>query len=542
MPSILDIIQQGKRDLLRGEIAMTQRMLAAYELVWLEVERQLLRLDTNLQASGTLESGAVDAWLRQQDWYTQLLRSIDVQFARFETDAATVLGRTQVEAVGVSREAGVKVRRWIDDRAGSGFVADVRPQVFERWVSATLPDSPLRASIERHGIEAAKVIERRMTEGIGSGRGVRTIVSGIRSELGMDSPKPYELTTLVRTETMRAYRGSFRDDMDAMGTDVIPQMEWLAAHSVRTCPACLAMDGRRFPSDNLIDKFHVACRCVWRPVVNETLVPGANPPRKLGSEYFAELPEKDQLRILRSQGRLDAYQAGVPLSEMVGERANATWGPSVYIKPVRDLPGGGVPEPPEMQWARKLYDKASLAEPGVTHDLQRISQTIDGDLAGLDSRLKTLDSTARKIADGAKQPGVSIEDEAGAIMDNLRYTYELNPRTYGTGVEQVTRALAAAGYMPVRFKNFWEADGGYAGINTVWKTASGQFVELQFTTPQALYVKEMVSHPLYEQLRVLEADSPEAQEIREEINRLWRSVRADPPSFNGLDDAREWFP
>ncbi|MGB3329255.1 MAG: minor capsid protein [Thermomicrobiales bacterium] len=335
MVSILEIIQQGKRDLLIGEIAMTQRMLAAYELVWLEVERQLLRLDTNLAAAGPLDSGAVDAWLRQQDWYTQLLRSIEAEFTRFNTDAATVLGRTQAEAVGTSRLASDRVRRWIGDRAG--FVADVRPQVFERWVSATLPDSPLRASIERHGVEAAKVIERRMTEGIGSGKGVRSIVNGIRAELGPESPKPYELATLVRTETNRAYRGSFRDDMEAMGPDVISGWEWLAAHSLRTCPACLAMDGRVFPYDQYPDTQHVNCRCIVRPRVNENLIPGANPPRKLGSEYFADLPEKDQRRILRTQGRLDAYKDGVPLSEMVGVRANATWGPSVYIKPVRDL-------------------------------------------------------------------------------------------------------------------------------------------------------------------------------------------------------------
>jgi hypothetical protein len=336
--SILDIIQQGRRDLLMGELTMTQAMLDAYALVWGEVERQLLRLEDNLLAAD-VPIGSDEAtlqWLRGQAWYQQLMASVEAQFSRFGGDARSIVGQSQVGAVHVSQGVSGQVRRWIDDRARTGFVAQVRPNVMERWVSVLQPGSPLRGSIERHGIEAAEAIERRMTEGLGTGQGVKAIVRGIRQEIGPDSPTPWELTTLVRTETNRAFRGAFQDDMDAIGTEVIPQKEWLSAHGKRTCAACLARDGMRVPLDYQ-DDMHAACRCRWIPVIDETIVPGANPKRKLGSEWFAEQDEETQRKILRAPGRFEAYQAGVPLSDMVGVRENAIWGPSVYIKPVRDL-------------------------------------------------------------------------------------------------------------------------------------------------------------------------------------------------------------
>ena len=182
----------------------------------------------------------------------------------------------------------------------------------------------------------------------------------------------------------------------------------------------------------------------------------------------------------------------------------------------------------------------------MTRDLRTLESRIDGDLNRpfqlangqtvypLDSRLKTVDSTARKITTDSHEKGVSVTEAAGSIKDNLRYTYTLDEATYGKGVDTVLNGLDEMGYERVAVKNFWMEEDGYTAVHSIYRTADGQIFEVQFHTPRTLETKEVISHPIYELQRAVPADSPEWQEYQEEVDAAWRVVSDDPPNLAGL--------
>jgi hypothetical protein len=196
--------------------------------------------------------------------------------------------------------------------------------------------------------------------------------------------------------------------------------------------------------------------------------------------------------------------------------------------------------------AERLYDRASIAEPGVTRDLRLLESRIDGDLNRpiklangktvypLDSRLKTVDSTARKISTDASLPGGSVTRAADNIKDNLRYTYIVDEGSYGQSVNTILSGLDEIGYERVAVKNFWEKQDGYTGVHGIYRTTDGQFFEVQFHTTPTIETKELISHPIYEKQRKHKEDSPEWQKYEDQVKDAWRPVRDDPPNLSGL--------
>jgi hypothetical protein len=194
-----------------------------------------------------------------------------------------------------------------------------------------------------------------------------------------------------------------------------------------------------------------------------------------------------------------------------------------------------------------LVDSARAAEPGVTEDLKAIGQladlnpdahfVLDGkELNTLKAAVKEEGSTLRKLNGMVKDDPMITRDQMAAEMkDNLRYTFVGDPASYDASVRTAVDELVARGYEPYRATNYWERADGYAGLNTNWRTADGQMFEIQFHTQYGLETKEVLSHPLYEEQRLLPADSPRRLEIDNEVNALWRTFR-DAEVNGGLGD------
>jgi hypothetical protein len=205
------------------------------------------------------------------------------------------------------------------------------------------------------------------------------------------------------------------------------------------------------------------------------------------------------------------------------------------------------------QLARDLIRKATAAEPKGTDDLREIgistgtkvdgAFTLEGKkFSTLDTRLKTVESIASRIRRDMKDGGLTADEAAEDIKDDLRYTFVISPSSYGNDIAAITQLLISKGYRPRRIKNFWMLTEGYAGINSSWQTPDGKWFEIQFHTQRTLETKEIRSHQLYEQLRLMTPESDAWVEIEVEIERIWREVRASPPSMSGLDEATRHFP
>jgi hypothetical protein len=93
--------------------------------------------------------------------------------------------------------------------------------------------------------------------------------------------------------------------------------------------------------------------------------------------------------------------------------------------------------------AEELLSRARAAEPKVTKDLSDLAKATGGKQEGLDFRLKTKESLARKLETTNPEN----------INDSLRYTITYPSENIGTGANKVMKQLEDAGYTKVKVKN-----------------------------------------------------------------------------------------
>ena len=178
-------------------------------------------------------------------------------------------------------------------------------------------------------------------------------------------------------------------------------------------------------------------------------------------------------------------------------------------------------EDPELAGlAQALYDQAAAAEPAVTADLTSF-ESDKAYLSGLEFRLKSVESTARKIHLDAGDKEISFEEAAGEIHDSLRYTYIIDDAEYVTYTRKILTELEDKGYKLYKFKNYWANDDNpYQGINTNLETPDGLVFEVQFHTPDSFDAKQYKTHEYYEIVRsetASESEKEEAEKMRVKI-------------------------
>ncbi|MDN3353021.1 hypothetical protein [Actinomadura sp. DC4] len=142
--------------------------------------------------------------------------------------------------------------------------------------------------------------------------------------------------------------------------------------------------------------------------------------------------------------------------------------------------------------------------------LKAASTPYGGELEGLENSVKGLDSLRRKVASDVSE-GADASDVIAETRDMNRYTICFPSESYSDGVAAGFDHLKAQGLKPYKpeetHKNTWN-NPPYKGINTTWTDQdTGQFVEIQFHTPESFQAKSD-NHALYELSRSgsLEAD------------------------------------
>jgi hypothetical protein len=153
-------------------------------------------------------------------------------------------------------------------------------------------------------------------------------------------------------------------------------------------------------------------------------------------------------------------------------------------------------------YARELRGRMVDAEPQLTDDMIEIADANFGTMKGLQHRLKSEKSLARKISADSQEYGGDMAQATQNVSDGLRYTISFDEENYATGVMSTISALQEKGYQLSRIKNFWQKGDAYQGINAKILHPNGFEVELQFHTPESFEVKDAKSHNIYEMYRV----------------------------------------
>ncbi|NCC35109.1 MAG: hypothetical protein EOM24_24320, partial [Chloroflexia bacterium] len=289
--------------LLRRDEAALRTLMAAYQPAYDAIQAEVAALTALLQADPTLSTVALKkAWLtrgRLQALEGQILQ----QWRQFAGTANDIITATQREAVLVAgldatalieaaaNDAGLVVRMGAD-------LARLNTEATQALVGVLQNGSPLRTLLDGLGADAADTVQRGLLRGVALGRNPRQIARDLRTALGGNLNRAL---TIARTEHMRAYRSATLECFQANG-DILRGWQWRAAPSDRTCPLCLAMDGREFGLDEPFAQ-HPNCRCTALPLLRNRPAPE----REFGAAWFDQQTQERQRAIL-GQGALALYR------------------------------------------------------------------------------------------------------------------------------------------------------------------------------------------------------------------------------------------
>jgi hypothetical protein len=168
-------------------------------------------------------------------------------------------------------------------------------------------------------------------------------------------------------------------------------------------------------------------------------------------------------------------------------------------------------------YATSLTKRAAKIEPAITDTIKASAEASRAELVGLDFRLKSEASAARKIASDAVDRGMTEAETAQQVSDMVRFTASYAEEDYVAGTERMLADLQDRGMTVSKFKNTWTPDAPYAGINVQLAAPNGYRFELQFHTPSSFQLKDKINHPLYEEWRLLDPASARAQELTREM-------------------------
>jgi hypothetical protein len=147
--------------------------------------------------------------------------------------------------------------------------------------------------------------------------------------------------------------------------------------------------------------------------------------------------------------------------------------------------------------AQRIRDKVASVEPALTQTIVGIADSIGAEMAGLEHRLKTEKSLAKKIQNDSVEYNGNIERAADNINDAVRYTLIFKPEVYTDSATKTIDGMRDSGYQFERIKNFWRKGDDYQGINGKVRHPDGFKFEVQFHTKSSFDTKEK-THPLRE--------------------------------------------
>lgn len=196
-------------------------------------------------------------------------------------------------------------------------------------------------------------------------------------------------------------------------------------------------------------------------------------------------------------------------TEQVKSRSGVTYGPvrkdSADLEKIKRESGCTDEEAKEAaRQAEQVYAKAAAVEPQITKDVVTSVAENNGQMYGLDFRMKQPTSMARKIASDAKEDEVTYQEAASQIKDACRYTAVFDTKDFTSGYNNTKQALESMGYKEVRCKNFFEmyeeGRSPQKAVQCVYENKDGYKFEFQFHTYETQGAKE-INHRMYEESR-----------------------------------------
>ena len=221
--------------------------------------------------------------------------------------------------------------------AGALDWARVDPAAVDAIVQRTT--GRIESSLRPLPADQQAVMKQVLVRGVMVGDNPRTAAALMLKRLGgaFDGGRA-RAQVIARTEMLSAHREAALASRKA-NTDVLKGWMWTATKSDRTCPACLAMDGREFAVDASGPDGHPCCRCTAVPLTKTYKELGLNvdePPSdyQTGPEWFATQPRSVQLRIMGAERLRRLDQGTLAWGDIPAVRHAPEWRDSIVTAPL----------------------------------------------------------------------------------------------------------------------------------------------------------------------------------------------------------------
>ena len=324
--SIYDAIAKNRARLLRLEKSTVRKLIGAYKVAEVEIEKRLNAVIAKLEAAEA--EGVVDvspAWFFQREEWSTLLIEVRKQISELSDVAYTATVENQQRSI----DLGLKDSTGLVKVAGvrGGFI-QLPKEAFVDIVGSLSDGSPLKKLFAAMGENSVAIARQTFAAGLAAGDNPRKIGAALKRELCDQTMKRTVL--IARTESLRAYRTAQSRNF-AKNSDVVVAMRIVSARDNRTCFLCIARDGEILEPGEVFGS-HPGCRCTLSPVVKYL-----DRPRIDGETWFSRQPEEYQRETL-GPSRYKLWSSGqATLADFTKKTQSAAWGPSVRPRTLTEL-------------------------------------------------------------------------------------------------------------------------------------------------------------------------------------------------------------
>lgn len=297
---------------------------------WLQIEAQLqAQLDALALELAARQAPVTLGQLTRMNRYRTLQNQVADQLERYASYVeSNVTGRQLDAGLQAIEQSSLSIQATAADM-GMQIQFDRLPaSTVERMVGLAGDGSPLRTVLQSAGRLGADRLGEELIKGVALGLNPREIARrAMRQGLASSYTR---MVTIARTEVLRVARQTTQENYQQ--SNVVRGYRRIAAHSSRTCVACLALDGREYPLTVPFEE-HVNGRCAAIPI----LIRGNPIQFQTGPEWFAQQPESVQ-RSMMGPARWGMWHSGqITWDDMVRIHEDERWGNSPQVTPVRQL-------------------------------------------------------------------------------------------------------------------------------------------------------------------------------------------------------------
>ncbi|MCT8560487.1 minor capsid protein [Glaesserella parasuis] len=496
-----------------------------------QVMKQLSK--TQRELLNRLAAAGVDALPKKQ--LDTLLKELKQEVAKVYQEMTAY---TQDELSGFFTAETQHIHQLYNDEVGFDFFNQVPEYKQKANKTATIiAGSPLEDWWAKQGNDFAFKFEGIIRQGLLDGQQTSQMITDVKHLMNTSRRHAETLVITAVAKVADKAHQALRDE----NLDILAGEKHLSTLDTRTSTVCQLRDGLMWDLDKKpIDHdvpyqrppLHPRCRSIlqlvtksWKELgIDAEEMPSSTRAsqdspvsEQINYENWLKSKSPEQQDQVLGKGKAGLWRRGViTFADMLDQSGRPLTLKDLYLTHNLDVGYS------TMNSIEELRQKAIDVEPEITEKITEIISSVGAKTAGLEYRLKSLESLKRKV-ETEVLAGISEKQAINSVKDVIRYTAILDVNNFVLQYDKIQSALEKQGYFTVVVKNTWKDGAVYKGVNTFVTTLikkDNVVFELQYHTQQSFDLKNGVLHNLYEQFRDPATPQDERKKLYEKMQIL----------------------